>query len=238
MKKLLTVLFTVLLAVGWQWITLANRQKTLADQEMLWLGVVLTLALLLQQTYIAIADPAAPERARRAQPIAENYLRGLLAKYYEYVLKMSPAQQPSVRVNVMLPTSWFKLRQFLRIHYTATLPGFSYRNEELVLRWHRGQGVCGWAWKHGMPGLYDALRPGYDTAARKRSAEQARVAESLKSMVCEPIWYDGEIVGMLNLDSDAHLAETRFDDPRVREMVKAYADNLASVCFPDGVRHR
>lgn len=238
MKKLLTVLFTVLLAVGWQWMTLGSRHKTLSDSHVFWLGVALTLALVIQQTWIVIADPAAPERARRAQPIAENYLRGLLAKYYEYVLKLSPAQQPSVRVNVMLPTSWFKLRQFLRIHYTATLPGFAYRDEERVLRWYRGQGVCGWAWQQGLPALYDAMRPGFDASAKRRTAEQARVVESLKSMICEPIWFDGEIVGMLNLDSDAHLAETRFDDPRVREMVKAYADNLASVCFPDGVRHR
>jgi hypothetical protein len=49
---------------------------------------------------------------------------------------------------------------------------------------------------------------------------------------------NGEVVGVLNLDTDAGLDETRFDDPRVQQIVKNFADNLSAVCFVDGVRHK
>lgn len=238
MRTMLSVLFTVALAAGWQWINVLSRQGQMADALVLWLGGGLTLVLALQQLYTQIAHPSSPEQARKAEVIANDYLRGLLAKYYEYMKKLNARQQPNVRINVMLPTSWYKLRKFLRMYYTATLPGVSYRNEEQVLAWKKGQGVCGWAWKHRMRGLYDAVRPGFDTAAKKRTIEQEKIAGALKSIYAEPIFFDGKVVGILNLDSDSDLTETRFDDPVVQDLVKTYADNLAAVCFPDGVRHQ
>ncbi|HEU4458254.1 MAG TPA: GAF domain-containing protein [Methylibium sp.] len=238
MNKVLAVLFTVLLAVGWQWIMIGNRRSSITDEQMIWLGAALTIALLLQQIYQVISDPSAPERARKAQGIAENYLAALLAQYYEYVQQLDPAQQPSVRVNVMLLTRWFKLRSFLRMHYAATLPVLAYNNEERIVEWKKGEGVCGWAWQHRMTGLYDAERSGFDTAAKRRNPVQRAATQGLKSALSEPIWFESRIVGVLNLDSDAGLDQSRFDHATVRQLARTYADNLAAVCFPDGVRHK
>lgn len=238
MKKILVVLFTVMLAAGWQWINVLNRQNQLNDHHVLWLGSLLTLILALQQFYIQLAHPSSPEQARKAEIIANSYLAGLLAKYYGYVKSVNPNQQPNVRVNVMLPTSWYKVRFYLMMYYSATLPGVSYRNEEQVLTWKKGEGVSGWTWKHRRRGLYDATRPGFAEAAKKQSDRQAEVTRTLKSVYAEPITLEGKVVGVLNLDSDADLTQTRFEDPAVQEMVKIYADNLAAVCFPDGVRHK
>ncbi|MCW5609451.1 MAG: hypothetical protein KIS83_01995 [Rubrivivax sp.] len=239
MKKFLTVLFTVLLAVGWQWLNTLRGAGSLGQATVVWLGIALTCLLALQQAYVVIGSPVSPDRPRRAEVIANNYLAGLLAKYYEFMQLASPASQPSVRVNVMLPTSRWKLFRYLRIYYTATLPGgASYTNEERVMRWRKSQGLGGWAWKHGEAGVFDAQRDGFGAAAKSLSAEQKRMVGALKSVYSVPIWLEGVVVGVLNLDSDAGLAETRFDDPRVQQIVKNYADNLSAVCFVDGVRHK
>jgi GAF domain-containing protein len=239
MKKFLTVLFTVLLAVGWQWINTLKTAGTLGQDVVFGLGAVLTLCLLLQQSYVALGSPVPPERPSKAETIANAYLLSLLSKYYEFVQAVSPDRQPSVRINVMLPTSRWKLWRHLRIYYVATLPGAAvYTNEERVMPWRKGQGISGWVWKTGQPGLYDDQRPGFGLASESLSEAQKHSAGALKSVYSVPIWLDDEIVGILNLDSDANLDETRFDDPRVQHIVKTFADNLASVCFADGVRHK
>jgi hypothetical protein len=239
MKKFLTVLFTVLLAVGWQWLNTLNGAGSLAQGTVVWLGVALTTLLALQQGYVVIGSPVAPDRPRRAEVIANSYLSGLLAKYYEFMQAARPASQPSVRVNVMLPTSRWKLWRYLRIYYTATLPGgASYTNEERVMSWRKGQGLGGWAWKQGEAGVFDAQRDGFGGAAKSLSAAQKHMVGRLKSVYSVPIWLEGSVVGILNLDSDAGLDETRLDDPRVQQIVKNYADNLSAVCFVDGVRHK
>lgn len=239
MKNFLTVFFTVLLAVGWQWLNTLKSVLSLSQGNVLWLGVALTGCLVLQQVYVVLGNPVPPDRPRKADAIASTYLAGLLAKYYEFMQAVSPASQPSVRINVMLLTSRWKVWRYLRIYYTARLPGSAaYTNEERVMRWRKGQGVGGWAWKNGVAGIYDATRPGFAAAASSLATEQKPVVESLKSVYSAPIWMNGVVVGMLNLDSDAGLDETCFDDPRVQQIVGTYADNLSAVCFADGVRHK
>ena len=239
MKKFLTVLFTVLLAVGWQWLNTLKGAGSLNQGDVLWLGIALTLALVLQQTYVVLGNPVPPDRPRMAEPIANAYLASLLAKYYEFAKVMNPTSQPSVRINVMLPTSRWKVWRYLRIYYTATLPGAAaFTNEERVIHWRKGQGVGGWTWQHGEGGLYDASRPGFAAAANSLSDDQKQAVGRLKSVYSAPIWLNGVVVGVLDLDSDAGLDETRFDDPRVEQIVKAFADNLSAVCFADGVRHK
>lgn len=239
MKKFMTVLFTVLLAVGWQWLNTLKGAGSLSAGTVVGLGVLLTLLLTLQQTYVIIGSPVSPDRPRRAEVIANSYLSSLLSKYYEFMKSVNPDSQPSVRINVMLPTSRWKLWRYLRIYYTANLPGgASYTNEEPVMHWRKGQGVGGWSWRHGEAGVYDASRDGFGAAAKSLTAEQKRMAGTLKSVYSAPIWLEGVVVGVLNLDSDAGLDESRFDDPHVQQIVKAYADNLSAVCFVDGVRHK
>ena len=239
MKNFLTVFFTVLLAVGWQWLNTLSSVLSLSQDHVLWLGVALTVCLALQQAYVVLGNPVPPDRPRKADAIANTYLAGLLAKYYEFMQAMSPASQPSVRINGMLLTSRWKVWRYMRIYYTARLPGSAaYTNEERVMRWRKGQGVGGWAWKNGVVGIYDASREGLGAAARSLDSEQKQVVGRLKSVYCAPIWMNGVVVGMLNLDSDAGLDETCFDDPRVQQIVGTYADSLSAVCFADGVRHK
>lgn len=239
MKKFLTVLFTVLLAVGWQWLNTLKGAGTLTQDAVLWLGVALTGFLALQQAYVVMGNPVPPDRPRHAEVIANAYLQSLLAKYYEFMKAVSPSSQPSVRINVMLPTSRWKVWRYLRIYYTAMLPGAAaYTNEERVMHWRKDQGLGGWAWKNGQAGLFDAARPGFGSAANSLTDAQKEIVGRLKSVYSAPIWMNGEVVGVLNLDSDAGLDETRFDDPRVQQIVKNFADNLSAVCFVDGVRHK
>ena len=239
MKKFLTVFFTVLLAVGWQWLNTLKAAGSLSQASVLWLGAALTVCLALQQAYVVLGNPVPPDRPRKADVIASAYLASLLAKYYEFMQAMNRQSQPSVRINVMLLTSRWKVWRYLRIYYTARLPGSAaYTNEERVMRWRKGQGVGGWAWKNGVAGLFDATRPGFGAAAGSLDAAQKKAVASLKSVSSAPIWMIGVVVGMLNLDSDAGLDETCFDDPRVQQIVGTYADSLSAVCFADGVRHK
>lgn len=239
MRNFLTVFFTVLLAVGWQWLNTLSAVLSLSQGNVLWLGVALTVCLVLQQAYVVLGDPVPPDRPRKADPIASTYLAGLLAKYYEFMQVVNPASQPSVRINVMLPTSRWKVWRYMRIYYTARLPGSAaYTNEERVMRWRKGQGVGGWAWANGVAGIYDATRKGLNAAASSLGREHKPIVDRLKSVYSAPIWMNGIVVGTLNLDSDAGLEETCFDDPRVQQIVATYADNLSAVCFADGVRHK
>jgi hypothetical protein len=77
MKKFLTVLFTVLLAVGWQWLNTLKGAGTLTQDAVLGLGVALTGFLALQQAYVVMGNPVPPDRPRHAEVIANAYLQSL-----------------------------------------------------------------------------------------------------------------------------------------------------------------
>jgi hypothetical protein len=72
------------------------------------------------------------------------------------------------------------------------------------------------------------------------NASQQRATEGVNSVISVPLWLRREkkVIGVLNLVSTYHIAQTRFDDSDVIKLLSGYADSLAlasAICV-DGLR--
>lgn len=123
----------------------------------------------------------------------------------------------------------------MTIFYRACPNGISYSDEEIALKWKARNGLSGWVWKNKREAHYDRDTPNL-AAAERRSETQESVVGNLKSVYSVPIWSQGKIVGILNLDSVEGINDTYFNHRFVLDLAGNFARDLAPILPNDGVK--
>jgi hypothetical protein len=212
---------------------------TFVRQYKLWFYIVIIALFSLQQIWIRWPKPVALSEVEELKDIMEAFLFNVFEEYCR-VVKAFTQTVGSVRVNLMLPT-WkrLKLGQYIKIYYThGGLPGVSYRNDELDLRWKKKQGTCGEAWSKERSVIYDSNTDGYKGPEKSLTQQQLDTVGHIKSVLSVPIRHreTKKIVGILNLDSAHNVDKTFFDHQTVVNVIIARANRLESILFRDGVK--
>ncbi len=235
-KGVISVALAMALAYGWTWTGVLKDLHWIDDEGRVKILVAITVVFFSQQVWLVLPRPVARESVDARRPIVSNYLDKLLADYYRTLQSLHPnAVLPVVRINVMFPTRGL-LGSFLKIYYYACPQGVTYSDREKALHWKKGQGQCGWAWKHLEITLYDSNDPDHQMLARRLTSEQKAALSSIKSVLSLPIQEKGKVVGVLSLDGKHDITETLFTDSAIVSLAESYSKNLSPLCFSDGVK--
>lgn len=210
------------------------------DQNKLLIGIVLAAVFALQQAWLRWPRPATPGQLVDLKHTIEAFLGIVMNQYLKSVndLDHTPV---AVRANIMLPT-WprFRIgRKYLKIYYfRSEPPGGFFPESERGLRWYRGNGTCGWAWKENSAVPYDSVNPNYHRPKHRLSAKQLRIVGSIRSVLSVPIWKRdcNKVVGVFNLDSSYNVDRTLFDREEIVRAVASGASVLAGLLFDNGVK--
>jgi hypothetical protein len=100
----------------------------------------------------------------------------------------------------------------------------------------KNNGACGCAWAQGVDTIYDSVDPDLQAPAEQVKKYQQDVVKSLKSVLSIPIWSDGKVVAVFNMDSKQNVTETQFHHPSVYLAAKLCARDLGAHLFPDGIK--
>jgi hypothetical protein len=238
LKSAGSVLLTLVLALAWTWTGLLKDAKYIDDNQRFWILVSLTILLTLQQIYLVIPKPEKRGVVEARRAINENYLQLFRLKYERTVATLNQGKGcPPVRVNIMLPVK--KVRGLfgahLRMFFHAVPLHHNYTDEEKSLKWSSKEGTCGWAWKYGEYSISDSVMPQLKLPEGRIKRDKVSIVSHIKSTLSIPIWYDGKIVGVFNLDSDLNVTETRFDDSEIYILAAGFANTLGGQCYRDGV---
>jgi len=202
------------------------------NEQQIAAGIILTTIFVIYQVYLIYPSPAERGSVEPGRILIEKYLDGLVERYYECLESLSPdaAEVPDVRANLMLPTKKWKgsRESFLKIYYVA--PGSLYSNPELSLEWKPGVGACGWAWENGHRCPYDSKQKELKIPDGSLSESQKIAVADINSTLSVPLWNDGKIVGVLNLDSKRNVDETFLNHPEVYTLAIRCAQDLAPHC--------
>jgi hypothetical protein len=233
------IIFDFLTASGWAWTTYLAQTGTIDDQ--LRLGLLITLTVLFVLRHLWLAIPAAEKigLVKDRDGLIRLSLRGLMNAHTKASRKHRHSKRDySIRINVMLPTRKWGLPwgASLKMYYSHCPDGVIYTDEERALRWRKGQGTCGWAWKADDESIYDALRTDLSLPASRLTDKQRKTVEPIRSTLSVPIVYRDAVVGVLNLDSKTTVGYTLFDSAEIVALAKACAIQLAPHCVPHGVR--
>jgi hypothetical protein len=236
------LLLTVLLAFGWQWVSILERMGFIMEKRRLWWLIGFTGLLIIQQVYLAFPKPVERGTVEAQKPVIESYLQGFLRRYYDQIssLPSDPrGSPPCVRVNVMLPTK--RLRgiggTYLKIYHVACPPDIIYYDDEFSEVWKKREGTCGWAWEQGVRSIYDSKNAKLSLPAGRLTESQRRATSHLNSTLIWPIWDkdQNKVVGVLNLDSEQNIEKSFFLHDTIIDSTAACAQHLVAHCFPDGV---
>lgn len=85
------------------------------------------------------------------------------------------------------------------------------------VEFRRGEGILGWAVEHGQPARIDDVE--HDTRWMKSDAQTFHV----RSIVAEPLWSSGEVIGVLSVTSPASAAFTEEDQLLLRLLANCSA---------------
>jgi hypothetical protein len=161
--------------------------------------------------------------------IEEFFLPRVVAKYKDSHPENSP---PDVRTNIMLlerrdfplPTGERKLFPWKR----SMTVDFNYGdyNDESHLKWGVDEGVCGTAIEYNK--ALDSDLEDVEIHEWDMTEKQLRATQHLGSVLSIPIYRPSDEekdnpVGVLNLDSQENLSDTRFDDSKMKQDLKKYA---------------
>jgi hypothetical protein len=241
LKGLSSVVIALFLALGWTWTDYLRQQGYINDYQRGQILIVITVLLTLQQIYLVLPKPVGRGviEARR-KIIQEYYLKNLHAECYKVLTshqhdKSKPLA--TIRINIMLPTKPLKglLGTHLKIYYYVCHNGVIYSGQELGLKWGRNNGTCGWAWKSGDISIYDSENPEFQMPGQLLNNKQHTIVKGIKSTLSVPIWYNDNVIGVLNLDSKQNITDTLFDQDSIYTLVSACAKVVSDLCFNDGV---
>jgi hypothetical protein len=231
-----SVLLALTLALAWAWTGWLKDAGRIDDEQRLLILVVLTLILAIQQIYLVLPKPAKRSAVEERRAINQHYLELFSIKYHRELAALTGKRNTlPVRLNVMLPTRRAKglFGSYLQIYYYyAPRP---YNDYELSLQWKLKEGTCGWAWKYKITSIFDSLRPDLQLPSNRVTAAQAKVIGDLKSVMSIPIWHEGKVVAVFNLDSDQNVADTHFDHPEIYVIATGFANSFGAQFYKDGV---
>jgi hypothetical protein len=218
------------------WTILLRNSGYISDTEQIGAGISLTTCFVIYQIYLAYPTPTDRANVEPRRVVIENYLGGLLERYYQCLGNIAPdGDLPEVRANVMLPTKrWKGIRgTFLKMYYVA--PGSIYSTTDFSLEWKQGEGSCGWAWENGRPCPYDANHEDLKIPDNSLTEIQRATVSDLGSTLSIPLWTNEKVVGVLNLDSRHHVNETHFNHAEIYTLTIRCAQDLSAHCFSHGI---
>lgn len=241
--KIIGALVALITGQGWQWARVLEENGTLRAGWGVPVAMCLAGAFVLNQILLAMSMPVPRSVVRERAAAVNLLLEGLLSEYYRNLeaSRVNDAPPPIVRCNVMLPVRrWFGQSRHLQIAYRANLPDASgYEPDELDVRWRKREGVVGWVWHTGHESTFSRARMrDSSTPRRNLTAQQSIAVSALKSVYSVPILKSGVVVGILNLNAQDDLNRSLFDLKENRDLMRKYAQVLASQCFAQGMLAR
>lgn len=241
--KLVGALVALITGQGWQWVRVLEDIGMLRAGWGIHIALFLAGAFVLNQLLLAASAPVPRSFVRDRAAAVNLLLEGLLSDYYRNLeaARFDDASPPIVRCNVMIPVRRrFGRGRYVQIAYRANPPNASgYNAEELDVRWRKREGIVGWVWHTGHESTFSKSRR-QDASTPKGSsiAQEMLAVSAVKSVYSMPILKSGVVVGILNLDAQEDLDRSCFDMKENRELVRKYAQILASQCFAQGMLAR
>jgi hypothetical protein len=162
----------------------------------------------------------------RELSLHEDFIVSLLEAAASSVLKATQPPLPHMRACLMVPDG-----EDLVIAYAH---GFAPEDRDRNIRIKKGTGCCGQAWEQEQTMIADLTQtPGGGMPPQwgLRESERQKVRQSLRSIISVPVRAGRkfEIVGILNLDSDNFVADTKFIDKPIHDIVYSFVKVLSAL---------
>lgn len=190
------------------------------------LGPLTAGALILVATLLATASSyfGLQKRYLKLKGEYQEQLLDVVFASLENAYEAAVPDAPTVRANVMLAADGMLDDGEIRIRFVSG----EYGDDELEQSYSGKQGCWAHAYAEGELEWYDAETRHY--AEGEMTAGQKRITEHIQSALSVPIRHEnGDVVGVLTVDSTAPVDRTRFDDPEVQRIVARYARTLPDV---------
>jgi hypothetical protein len=206
---------------------------------LLTLLILIVSLLLYYRPWVLTGDPPpapiikqlTPPPYEDTTPPLRYYLRGVREGYLRALSEAHLAPPPNVRLNVMLTTApdpQAPLRQTLRIRHMDYANDF--RTDELLEEYGPGEGNCGEAWRLRQIRVWASDLT--STARVPMDDVTSPTAQSRGSVLSCPIFWDGECLGVLNLDSSEGSALTHVQIHAIQNLFEEAAREIVPLLFP------
>jgi len=235
MKWVFQVFLSVFLAYGWIWVGILKEKGAITEEVRIKALILFGAVFAIQQVIITRPRPKDRSEVEKQRQIAENCLGSLLIEYH----KNNPEHEKNpvwVRANLALLTRGW-IFSYMRIYFTACPSNVGYSISELGIRWEKGVGAIGCAWKTKDITIYDSQTEKYKRPDKALSPDILKIVGYIKSAVALPIISKkGKVIGVLVLDSTQGIDITKFHDPKTVKLLQAFGNTIVPMCFYDGVK--
>lgn len=235
--KIIIIVVTVLLALGWAWTDLAKDKLKISDQLRINILIGITVLFALKEGSVQfLKEPASLDNVNERRAIIEDLLERLIIKYNEEYKKKYGKDAPEIRTNIMLPLVKFKLlTTCLKIRYQRSSSGMvEYNRGELDLEWKKQDGTQGRAWDLKDMCLFDTVNTELNKI--KMTQKQREKTAEVKTTISVPVCYNKSVVGVVNLDSKKdNIDVTKFNAQEMAKIFGGFATNIAPLLFENGV---
>lgn len=176
--------------------------------------------------YFTYYNPAAKLRQRRQRIHVRLFLELLVRDY-----KRKVDTDVDINANVMTPDqSSFDIGS-PKLSMLAQTDGYKNSEKELEYDVDGREGNCGRAFADGEMKVFDSVK--YPSSKADLSAEKEEVTEHKRSILSIPIYVDknkeGKPTGVLNLDGESPIEETKFNTDEIQNFVYRYTDVISDV---------
>jgi transcriptional regulator with GAF, ATPase, and Fis domain len=122
------------------------------------------------------------------------------------------------------------------IYYFHSSDGSTYSNDELEMKFKKGEGAIGRAWAKKNIVLYDREDERFRSSIKSVRLKKTALVSKTSSVLAVPILVTGKTVATLSLDSEFAINSTKFDQREITSLAQSHANGLAGLCFFNGVR--
>ncbi len=234
MKRTLNVILGVVCALGWAWTGWLKDNSYIGESSRLRVLIALTLVLLIQQWILTGRKPVGRSKVEQRRDVIELKLGGLLTDYYKQI--KGAATIPPIRANLSLPKRTWRYAWRLQIYYFRTPDGSAFSNDELRMKFKKGEGAIGRAWSEKNIIIYDKNNVRFQSPINTVHRKKIPFVSQIESVLAVPILETDKVVGVLALDSEFPITATRFDQREIAALARSHANHLAGLCFFDGVK--
>jgi hypothetical protein len=236
-KALGSIAAATFLAYGWTWTEWLTSNKYISNEARVGVLVIIGAVFLGQQIYLVLPAPTSRASIESKRVFIESHLTNFLRKYYIILENIGVTEYPRVRACIMLPTrkrnviSW----QYLQIYFTACMDGDAYSGSEKEMKWYKGKGASGFSWELQQQHIFDEVDSRFKKPSSTLNDAQKQTVGHVKSIISTPLWHDGQIVGIFNLDSEESVRETHFLNNDVQNEISRFAGEIASQFDKNGI---
>ena len=231
MRRLIKITVNAILAFGWTWTVFAKDSGWVNETQRLRILCGLLALFVAKEIFELIQKPATKAQVAERRDVIEDYLGTVLNRYYLELGLPETAELPAIRVNVALIERLPFFRRRMVIHYTsAAAEGYS--AAESQMRFRKGEGVIGTAWKSGQPAFFPSSA-GQPLPVDKN---KATLVENIQSVLSVPLERKNQVVGVLSFDSEFPIETTMFSQDSIIKFAQGAGAKLAPFCFESGVK--